>query len=223
MYVTLDWYSTTSGELDAQEQYTVGGTTVSVTNASSSNTPFATPGNPNPQPGTNNIATLSAPNSFKFGDEVTVTGLPAPYDGTFQIVYATSGTFSYYTPTLGSSWNGTGKRYVPTWTNINNPVQAFSNDFYGATATGGPVPLLIDVSAIPGAANNPNFGIRLVNAYDPYLSNTQTLELGDTDNFTLTFNGQTTNTIIYSSNPAQMAANVQAALAASPRSTVHPT
>ena len=84
------------------------------------------------------------------------------------------------------------------------------------------MPLLIDVSGIPGAANNPNFGIRLVNAYDPYLSNTQTLELGDTNNFKLTFKGQTTNTIVYSSNPAQMAANVEAALAAaSQRSTAH--
>ena len=73
---------------------------------------------------------------------------------------------------------------------------------------------MIDVSSIPGATNNPNFGIRLVNAYDPYLSNTQTLELGDTSNFKLTFNGVTTNTITYSSNPTTMAANVQAALAA---------
>ena len=84
IYVTLDWYATTSGILDAQEQYTLDGT---------------------------------------------------------------------------------------TWTNINNQVQANSNDFYGATAAGGPVPLVIDVSAIPGAANDPTFGVRLVSAYNPLLPN----------------------------------------------------
>ncbi|MGA2501551.1 MAG: hypothetical protein ABSH20_27745, partial [Tepidisphaeraceae bacterium] len=84
VYVTLDWYSTTSGILDAQEQYTIDGT---------------------------------------------------------------------------------------NWININNQVQANSNDFYGATPTGGPVPLVIDVSSIPGAANDPNFGIRLVSAYNPLLPN----------------------------------------------------
>ncbi|MFI5380338.1 MAG: beta strand repeat-containing protein, partial [Tepidisphaerales bacterium] len=87
VYVTLDWYSTTSGILDAQEQYTTDGA---------------------------------------------------------------------------------------TWHNINNQVQAFSNDFYGATATGGPVPLVIDVSSISGAANNPNFGIRLVSAYNPQLPSVTT-------------------------------------------------
>ncbi len=82
IYVTMDWYSTTSGILDAQEQYTVDGT---------------------------------------------------------------------------------------TWVNINNQVQAVSNDFYGATSTGGPVPLMIDVSNITGAINNPNFGVRLVSAYNALL------------------------------------------------------
>jgi hypothetical protein len=82
VYVTMDWYSTTSGILDAQEQYTLDGT---------------------------------------------------------------------------------------TWINIGPQVQAVSNDFYGATETGAPVPLVIDVSAIAGASNNPNFGIRLVSAYDPAL------------------------------------------------------
>ena len=82
VYVTMDWYSTTSGILDAQEQYTLNGT---------------------------------------------------------------------------------------NWINIGPQVQAVSNDFYGATETGAPVPLVIDVSAIAGASNNPNFGIRLVSAYDPAL------------------------------------------------------
>jgi large repetitive protein len=129
VYVTMDWYSTTSGELDAQPQYTVDGS---------------------------------------------------------------------------------------NWLNLGNQVQAVSNDFYGATANGGPVPLMFNVSNIPGAANNPNFGIRLVNAYDPYLSNTQVLGIasGNTSNFTLTFKGQTTGTIVYSTDPNTMAANIEGALAA---------
>jgi Immunoglobulin I-set domain/Immunoglobulin domain len=83
VYVTMDWYATTSGILDAQEQYTIDGT---------------------------------------------------------------------------------------NWVNINPQIQAVSNDFYGATATGGPVPLVIDVSAIPGASNDPNFGVRLVSAYNAILT-----------------------------------------------------
>lgn len=82
IYVTMDWYSTTSGILDAQEQYTLDGT---------------------------------------------------------------------------------------NWINIGPQIQAVSNDFYDATATGAPVPLVIDVSGISGASNNPNFGIRLVSAYNPTL------------------------------------------------------
>ena len=127
IYATMDWYATTSGELDAQRQYTLDGT---------------------------------------------------------------------------------------NWINIGNPIQAVSNDFYGATATGGPVPIMFDLSAVSGAANDPNFGVRLVNAYDPYLSNTQSLNLGDTSNFTLGFNGQTTGTIAYSANATTLATNIQNALRA---------
>ena len=70
-----------------------------------------------------------------------------------------------------------------TWNNINNLVSVYPDDYYGAIPNGDAstndniVPLVIDVSKIPGAANNANFGIRLVNAYDPYLSDTQTLTL----------------------------------------------
>jgi hypothetical protein len=46
-----------------------------------------------------------------------------------------------------------------TWTNINAPLTAVSNGFYAT-------PLTIDFSSIPGAANDPNFGVRLVSAYD---------------------------------------------------------
>jgi hypothetical protein len=221
----MDWFSTHSGELDAQEQYTTGGTTVSVTSASSANqAPFYAGGQITPL---DNVATLTAPNSFVFGDEVTVTGLPAPYDGTFQVVYANSTSFSYYTTTLGTSWNGTGSAYVPTWTNLGNPIQnnttpSGNDDFYGISASAPPQPVVFNLTGIAGVNNNPNFGIRLVNAYDPYLSNTQTLTLGDTNNFTLGFAGtangvstsQNTSTIAYSANTATQAANIQAALAA---------
>jgi hypothetical protein len=218
IYVTMDWYSTHSAELDAQEQYTVGGTTVSVTAASSAlnfNTVTGTSG-------VNNIATLSAPNSFKFGDEATVTGgsdLPSVYQGTFQVVSATPTSFSYYIPTAGTAWSGTASAYVPTWINLGNPIQnnttaAANDEFYGATPTNPPTPVVFDLTGIAGVANNPNFGIRLVNAYDPYLSNTQTLTLGDTSSFQLSFNGQTTGSIASSSNTTTQAASIQMALGA---------
>ena len=128
VYVTMDWYSTTSGELDAQPQYTLDG---------------------------------------------------------------------------GSTWN-----------NLGPQVQAVSNDFYGATANGGQLPLMFDVSGISGASNNPNFGIRLVNAYNMTLSNAQTVSLGDSHNFTLTFNGHTTGTIVNSPTGTTTAANIQTAISA---------
>jgi hypothetical protein len=231
VYVTMDWYSTKSAEMDAQEQYTTGGTTVVVSAASSSNNTGPAQGLPlsSGQNTTNNIATLTAPNDFKFGDEVTVTGLPAPYTGTFQVVYATPTSFSYYTPTAGSAWSGTGSGYVPTWTNLGNLIQnntfvAGNDEFYQATATAAPQPVVFNLTGIPGVDNNPNFGIRLVNAYDPTLSNTQYLTVSDPANFFLTFGGtangtttpQTTSQINYSTNTTTEAAAIQSALAALP-------
>ena len=123
--MTLDWYSTTSGELDAQEQYTTGGTTVPINGWSQTDS---------------GLVTVNANNNFQFGDEATVTGLPAAYDGTFQVITATSTTFTYADAAYPATGQGTlsgsdvGSAYVPIWQNINNPVQAVSNDFYGATA-----------------------------------------------------------------------------------------
>ena len=61
--------------------------------------------------------------------------------------------------------------------------------------------------------------MRLVNAYDPFLSNTQTLTLQNNNPFTLTFKGQTA-TINYFSDVATMVAKAQDALSA--LSTVGP-
>jgi hypothetical protein len=49
-----------------------------------------------------------------------------------------------------------------TWNNINGPLTAVSNGF-APTQT-------IDFSAIAGASNDPNFGVRLVSAYSTQLS-----------------------------------------------------
>jgi hypothetical protein len=49
------------------------------------------------------------------------------------------------------------------WTNINSPQVAVANDF---DATSSPTNT-IDLSAISGASNDANFGIRLVSAFDP--------------------------------------------------------
>jgi hypothetical protein len=49
-----------------------------------------------------------------------------------------------------------------TWSNINGPLTAVSNDF-APTQT-------INFSAIAGASNDPNFGVRLVSAYDTSLT-----------------------------------------------------
>ena len=57
------------------------------------------------------------------------------------------------------------------WINLGPQVQAVSNDFYGATPTGAPIPLVFDVSSLAGANDNGNFGIRLVSANNPLLPN----------------------------------------------------
>jgi len=108
-----------------------------------------------------------------------------------------------------------------TWINLGNQIENFSvtpagnDEFYGMTGnTSTPLPVVFDLTGIAGVANNPNFGVRFVNAYNPTLSNTQVLSLGDTSNFTLSFNGQTTGNITYSSNTTTMASNIQAALGA---------
>ena len=61
-----------------------------------------------------------------------------------------------------------------TWTNINNLNFSYPDEFYGAIPNGDSstndniVPLVIDVSKIPNAQNNANFGIRLVAALRPH-------------------------------------------------------
>jgi hypothetical protein len=71
------------------------------------------------------------------------------------------------------------------WTNIN-PLLVAPNggDFYGATnATTPPTGALIDLTGITGANNNPDFGIRLVAAWDPYFgynySDSSTVQSGN--------------------------------------------
>lgn len=55
-----------------------------------------------------------------------------------------------------------------TWTNINSVLVAVPNDFNVDSTPGN----TIDLTAIPGANNNPSFGIRLVSSYDPTYSGT---------------------------------------------------
>ena len=51
------------------------------------------------------------------------------------------------------------------WTNIGSVLDATSNDWYGAV--GASPTNTLDLSSIPGANNDPTFGIRLVSCYDP--------------------------------------------------------
>jgi hypothetical protein len=78
-------------------------------------------------------------------------------------------TYDWYCTTQGIldlqeqyTTNGT------TWTNIGPLQLATSNDFYGDTATGPAEPeKTISFAGVSGVSNDPNFGIRLVSAYDP--------------------------------------------------------
>ncbi len=53
-----------------------------------------------------------------------------------------------------------------TWTNINSPLQAVPNDYFGTSSPTN----TINFSSISGANNDPSFGIRLVSAFDPSYS-----------------------------------------------------
>lgn len=53
-----------------------------------------------------------------------------------------------------------------TWINfLSSPLVGTANDYYGGAAN--EPEITMDLSSTPGVANNPNFGIRLVSAYDP--------------------------------------------------------
>jgi len=77
-------------------------------------------------------------------------------------------SFDFYSTTQGVrdlqeqySLNGS------TWININAPVVAVSNDYFATTSPTNS----INFSSITGANNDPNFGIRLVSAFDPAFGN----------------------------------------------------
>jgi hypothetical protein len=195
VYVTLDWYSTTSGELNARQQYTLdgvnwynlddqhfawNGSTNSVTglddyDPSDPNPPLSAFSNDYYGAGptysstaitsaslTNNVATLTASNSYSVGQTVNVKGVtPSSFNGIYTITAATSTTFSY----------------ALTGTNVNPTTQGTS----AAASLGGyVVPLVFNLTNVAGAANNPNFAIRVVNAYNPTLPTINTVLYNNT-------------------------------------------
>lgn len=56
-----------------------------------------------------------------------------------------------------------------TWVNLGSPLIATANDYYGASPGGTTIPVVVDLTNVPAANNNPNLAIRLVAAYDPGL------------------------------------------------------
>jgi len=164
VYVTLDWDCSTSGILDAQPQYTVSGNSLNVTGeslttANSTNSGLAT------------LTYTSTGFTPTVGDSITVSGLGSTFNGTVTVLgepYApnpTATSFSYVDNvvpagdiagnTYNSSIAATNGAYDPIWSNAGPQVQAVSGDYYGATLTGAPIPLVIDASNIAAANNNP--------------------------------------------------------------------
>jgi hypothetical protein len=52
------------------------------------------------------------------------------------------------------------------WININSPLQAVANDYFGTSSPTN----TISFNGVSGVANDPDFGVRLVSAYDPSYS-----------------------------------------------------
>jgi hypothetical protein len=107
----------------------------------------------------NNGWNLSAP-EYSQGVEFDVSTLG------FQNI---SVSFDWYSTTQGVrtlqeqyTLNGS------TWLNINAPLEAVSNDYFGTTSPTN----TINFSSITGANDDAEFGIRLVSAYDPAFGNT---------------------------------------------------
>ena len=62
-----------------------------------------------------------------------------------------------------------------TWTDLGTPFRVKSNDYLqpaSGTISGANAGVNLDFSAIAGANNNPNFGVRLVSVYDPFYAGT---------------------------------------------------
>jgi hypothetical protein len=174
IYVTMDWYSTTSGILDAQPQYTLNGTTWinlgSTIQAVSDDFYGATAGDTSgtitSESLTSNVATITAPNNFTVGAPVSMANSGAPFNGTFTITAANSSSFSFVVP--GANANVSPQ--AP-------PVVSGVTDT--ATENGLPIPLTFDVSNITGASNDPNFGVRLTSAVNPTLGTYAEAESSD--------------------------------------------
>jgi hypothetical protein len=142
--------------------------TVIATGSTASAEILATPGDPNgfanawrirgpatnAGPGTGNGWNLAAPEYSQgvqfFTSTVGYTSVGFHFDW-FTTTQGVKNLQAQYTV------NGT------TWMNFNNPLVAVSNGFYAGTIN-------LDFSTIPGAANNPLFGVRLVSTYDPTLN-----------------------------------------------------
>ncbi len=195
IYVTMDVYTTTSGELNARQQYTLDG--INWYNLDDQH--LAYNGSTNTATGlddldpsdpyaplslfsndfygatatydttnissvslTNNVVTVLDNNDYQAGQQVNVKGIASPnaaLNGIFTITAATSTSFSY----------------ALTGANIAATAQTAA----AASLGGFIVPLVFNLTGIAGVANNPNFGIRLVNAYNPSLPTISTTLIGD--------------------------------------------
>jgi hypothetical protein len=195
IYVTMDVYTTTSGELNARQQYTLDG----VNWYNLDDQQLAYNGSTNPNTGlddlnptdpyaplnlfsndfygatatydttsissvslTNNVVTVIDNNDYQAGESVNITGIKSPntaLNGIFTITAATSTSFSY--ALVGS--------------NIAPVAQTAA----AASLGGYIIPLVFNLTGIAGVANNPNFGVRLVNAYNPSLPLISSTLIGD--------------------------------------------
>ncbi len=136
---SFDWYSTTQGVRDMQFQYCLNTSQGSnaIWNCIGSGIGAAAGAVPN-----NNSSVVNSIN------------------GTFISSYGTTIANSSLSPSSTYSWNGTnymfpqGQPYV---------FVATPNDFYGGA---NPQTITVNLSSILGADNDPNFGVRLVSAFD---------------------------------------------------------
>jgi len=177
VYVTLDWYSTKSGILDGQPEYTLdgtnwiplGGTIQANGNDFFGATAGTTSGAISSESATNGVATVVAANTFTVGQPVSMANSGSPFNGTFTITAVASDHSTFSFKLTGTNANATIPSQPPT-----SPTAT-------ATENGLPIPLTFDVSNVAGASNNPNFGIRLVTVKNPTINAYATASSSDTN------------------------------------------
>ena len=194
VYVTMDWYSTKSGEENARQQYTLDGTNW----YNLDDGQLAYNGSTNPSTGLDNLdpgdpnAPLNAGIDDYYGATSTfnTTSITAVSLTSNVATLTDNNTYAVGQTVNVAQLTGANARFNGIYTITAATSSSFSyalsgTDVATTAATGSAslggyiTPLMFNLTGISGASNNANFAVRLVNAYNPSLSLITSTLIGD--------------------------------------------